>query len=307
MRELGYSGSPLWDSDRSFLSAPVEVHFNLTARCTLACRHCTTDAGQGEDLDRDRIEQALDVLAAAGVFHVAFGGGEIFMREDAIELASHARARGLVPNATSNGHCMTPALARACRVFGQVNISLDGVGEAYPAVRGSGDFGPADRALRWLAEAGVRAGINCVVSRLNFEGLEKVVAYADRLGLGEVLFLRVKPSGRARALYHGLKLTAEQGRAFFPLLRRLARRYRPRLVVDCSFIPHLCSHNPPRRAMQSLPPRILARRPPKLTGAALPPAARVRPWAHRQPAVMVDPMSSPTITRSKPSSSTSAR
>ena len=49
MRELGYPDSPLWqDTQRRFLSAPTEVHFNLTACCPLACRHCTTDAGQGE-------------------------------------------------------------------------------------------------------------------------------------------------------------------------------------------------------------------------------------------------------------------
>jgi len=253
MRELGYPDAPLWqDTQRRFLSAPTEVHFNLTARCPLACRHCTTDAGEGEELDTAAIKRALDVLARAGVFHVAFGGGELFVRADAIELARYARSRGLVPNATSNGHVLTRALAARCRVFGQVNISMDGVGEGYRAVRAAGEFAKADQALHWLVEAGVVTGINCVVSRTNFDGLEDVMAHADHLGLVEVLFLRLKPSGRAQAVYHDLKLTPEQGRALFPRLRTLARRYRPRVQVDCSFIPHLCAHRPSRRLMQAL-------------------------------------------------------
>jgi radical SAM protein with 4Fe4S-binding SPASM domain len=255
MRELGYPGSPLWRRrarGHEPLSAPTEVHFNVTSRCPLHCRHCTTDAGEGAELDTAEVKAALDVLARAGVFHVAFGGGEFFLRDDAIELARYARAVGLVPNATTNGHVFTRALARKCRVFGQINVSLDGVGLNYDVVRGAGSFALADRTLRWLREAGVDAGVNCVVARVNFDHLEEVVAYADRLGLCEVLCLRLKPSGRARAVYHDLKLTAAQGRALYPLLRRLARRYRPRIQVDCSFVPHLCSHRPSKRLMRTL-------------------------------------------------------
>jgi radical SAM protein with 4Fe4S-binding SPASM domain len=252
MRELGYGPSPLWQRSTRVLSAPVEVHFNVTSRCSLSCRHCTADAGDGAELGTTAVKQALDVLADAGVFHVAFGGGELFLRDDALELAAHARARGMVPNATTNGHSLTEPLARRCTVFGQVNVSLDGVGERYRALRGSGSFEQADRALRWLVRAGVSTGINCVASRPTFDHLEEVVAYAHRRGASEVLFLRVKPSGRARSIYHELKLTPAQGRGLLPLLRRLARRYRPRLQLDCSLVPHICSHRPSRRAMEML-------------------------------------------------------
>jgi radical SAM protein with 4Fe4S-binding SPASM domain len=254
MRELGYADSPLWRGPATHLSAPTEVHFNVTRRCTLECRHCTSSAvpGAAHQLGTEAIKRSIDTLAAMGVFHVAFGGGELFLRDDAIELAAHARARGLVPNATTNGHVLTEELARACRVFGQVNVSVDGVGSAYGLVRGAGDFERADRALRLLAGAGVSTGINCVVSRLNFDGLAGVVAYADRLRLREVLLLRLKPSGRAAGVYDDLRLTAAQGRAFYPLLRRLARRSRATLQIDCSFVPHVCVHRPSKRAMRAL-------------------------------------------------------
>jgi radical SAM protein with 4Fe4S-binding SPASM domain len=254
LRELGHAESPLWQQARTHLTAPTEVHFNLTRRCTLACRHCTSQSGPGAsaELSNEQARRALQVMSGMGVFHVAFGGGELFLRSDAIELASHARQLGMVPNATTNGHCMTAELARACTVFGQVNVSLDGVGPRYGILRGAGEFQAADRALRQLVQAGVRTGINCVLTRDNFDDLQEVVAYADGLGLHEVLLLRLKPSGRARQLYHQHALTAEQGRALMPSLKRLSKRFRTPLQTDCSFVPHLCAHRPSKRAMAML-------------------------------------------------------
>jgi len=252
MRELGYPDSPLWRTPARFLSAPLEVHFNATRHCTLRCRHCTADAGDGPDLSTAAAKEALAVLAGAGVFHVAFGGGEFFLRPDALELAACARALGMVPNATTSGHGFCAALARGCTVFGQVNVSLDGIGDGYQAVRGAGSFEHADRAVRWLVAAGVHTGINCVLARPTFDGVEQVAAYAESAGVEELLLLRLKPSGRARAVYHELRLTPGQARGLYPLLRRLARRHRLRLQVDCSWIPQLCAHRPSRRAMRLL-------------------------------------------------------
>lgn len=254
MRELGHDDSPLWLRPSDHLTAPTEVHFNLTRRCPLSCRHCTAHASPNavDELSTESATRSLRTLADMGVFHVAFGGGELFTRSDAIALAHTTRRLGMIPNATTNGHLMSAELARECRVFGQVNVSLDGVGDRYALVRGSGEFEKADRALRLLVEAGVSTGINCVVTRHNFPYLEEVVAHADALGLKEVLFLRLKPSGRAVDIYHDLALTRDQARRFFPVLETLARRYSTALQADCSFVPHMCFHRPSKQAMRIL-------------------------------------------------------
>lgn len=256
MRRLGYTGSPLWSASPGHLSAPTEVHFSITNICPLGCRHCAADACEKADargeMTTDRIKQALDVLASMKVFHVALGGGELFARPDAIEIAEYAASLGIVPNATINGYYMDPGLARRCRVFGQVNVSLDGVGERYALVRGVDNFALADRAIGMLREAGVSTGVNCVVTRVNFDYLEEVVSYADARGLSEVLFLRLKPSGRARSIYHDFRLTQDQAIAFYPFLMRMARKYRPLLQADCSFVPMLCYHRPSKKTMRLL-------------------------------------------------------
>jgi radical SAM protein with 4Fe4S-binding SPASM domain len=254
MRELGYQDSPLWHGSQKYLSAPTEVHFNITNQCPLNCRHCTSDSGNQlpDEMTTAEIKKAIDVLAGMKVFHIAFGGGELFSRPDAIELASYASAKGIVPNATSNGYYMTPELAEKCRVFGQINISIDGVGDHYGIIRGTDNFRQADLALKTLIAAGVNTGINCLATRKNFDLLEEVVAYADQLQLTEVLFLRLKPSGRAREIYHEYKLDQEQNRQFFPFLMKMAKKYHPLLQVDCSFIPNICYHHPSKKTMNVL-------------------------------------------------------
>ena len=254
MKHNGFSDSPLWHSGQRYLSAPTEVHFSITGKCPLHCQHCTADSGESleQEMTTAEIKEAIDILAEMKVFHIAFGGGELFARPDVIELAEYARAKDIVPNATTNGYYITPELARECKVFGQINVSLDGVNDDYAIVRKSGDFATADRALKALTAAGVTAGINCMVTKVNFDKLETVVNYAQELGLREVLFLRLKPSGRALQIYEDYKLTHEQNKRFFPFLMAMSAKYQPVIQVDCSFVPHICYHKPSKKAMQVL-------------------------------------------------------
>jgi len=252
MKELGYDHSTLWSNNEKHLSAPTEVHFNITNRCPLSCRHCTTSANSHaeKEMSLPEIKKVIDSLAEMKVFHIAFGGGELFSRADAIEIAQYARSKNIIPNATTNGYYMTRELAEKCTVFGQINVSMDGIGDRYGVIRGVDAFEQADRAIRLLAAAGVNTGINCVVTKDNFDFLEEVVAYASRLGLREVLFIRLKPSGRATEIFEQHKPTLEQNKKFFPFLISMAKKYKLNIQADCSFIPHICYHKPSAKIMQ---------------------------------------------------------
>jgi radical SAM protein with 4Fe4S-binding SPASM domain len=137
-------------------------------------------------------------------------------------------------------------------VFGQVNLSLDGVGAAATVFRSAADPDAVDRAFTHLLAAGVSTGINCVVGRGNFESLPELFAYAERKGLSEVELLRFKPSGRGRASYRAKRMTGRQGRHFLPLVRDLAEKHGITAKIDCSFLPMLCYHRPPRELLERL-------------------------------------------------------
>src|SRR5512135_3327463 len=105
MRELGLKESEKWNTDDESvgrLSAPTEVHFAITNKCSAGCAHCYMGAGDADkgELDTASLKRALNILAEMKVFHIAMGGGEALEREDLFEVADYARRKGLVPNLT---------------------------------------------------------------------------------------------------------------------------------------------------------------------------------------------------------------
>src|SRR5262249_57627550 len=101
-------------------------------------------------------------------------------------------------------------------VLGQMNVAIGGGGPAYAAVRGFDGFARADEAVVRLRRAKKEIGLNCVVTRANFDALGDVFAYARRRRLNEVELLRFKPSGRGARAYEELRCTDAQHRGPLP-------------------------------------------------------------------------------------------
>jgi len=250
MRSMGHEHSPLWEGpEASLLSAPLEVHFSVTNACSERCGHCYMDSGEKDsgEMPAEEFRRAVDLLAGMGVFHMALGGGEALERPDFFELASYVRERGMVPNLTTNGRQITKETAAQCRIFGQVNVSID---DAFALRKIEGPLAERVRRVDLLLEAGIKVGVNCVVSRGNFDHLAALFDFAAKRGLTDVEFLRLKPTGRARSDYFDRRLTPAQNREFYPAIRDLSRAYNVSAKIDCSFVPMFCWHRPDKTLME---------------------------------------------------------
>lgn len=237
------------------LTAPLEAHLQITNRCAAGCKGCYTGAsaeGAPNEWGLAEWKRAIDHLADAGVFHVALGGGESTTLPWLGELAQHARARGIIPNLTTSGLDGLRMLLPSIDLFGQINVSLDGIGATYAAVRGFDGFAVADTAIRALRAHKREVGINVVVTRKNFDELDEIFAYAAERRLSEVELLRFKPAGRGARAYGELRCTDDQHRRFLPTILAAARRHRVRVKVDCSYTPMLAHHRPDRALLAEL-------------------------------------------------------
>lgn len=244
-RQLGVSGGPLWEEDDpgldvDALTAPNEVHLAVTDRCPAGCKGCYADAQpKGHHPTTGELVTRLRALAAQGVFHVAFGGGEALLRDDLAELARAAREAGLTPTMTTSGLGLTPDRARELAGFEQVNVSYDGLGKTYAAVRGYDGATRAERAMRTLRRAGVPFGVNVVLTSTSFSRLSETAARALSLGAREIQLLRFKPAGRGRLDYLAQRLTEAQIEQFPRVLRELSQRLDIAVRVDCALVPFL--------------------------------------------------------------------
>ncbi|MBX3205797.1 MAG: radical SAM protein [Labilithrix sp.] len=244
-RALGLDAGALWDAPAGAgapPSRPLEVHVAVTSRCAAGCEGCYLDARpDGIEPPRAEIERRFDALAKAGVFTVAFGGGEPTLRDDLGALADAALARGLTPVVTTSGLGLGDRKIAQLTRFAQVNVSYDGPGEAYANVRGFDGAAQAEAAIARLAAAGVTVGVNVVLTRATFDHVEATLARAFELGAREAQLLRYKPAGRAKNLdYLARRLSPAQGRGLGALLRSLSRALPDlRVRIDCALVPFL--------------------------------------------------------------------
>ena len=237
------------------LTAPLEAHLQLTNKCSAGCVGCYTAAtpsGGHNELGLEDWKRAIDVLAEMGVFHLALGGGESAELPWLAEIAAYSRERGLIPNLTTSGLVHLDRILDCCELFGQINVSMDGIGDGYKRVRGFDGFDAADAALRAIRAKKREVGINVVVTRETFEDIDELFNYGRRQRLNEIELLRFKPSGRGAKTYDQLRCTPEQHSALLPTILAAARKHRVRVKLDCSYTPMIAAHSPDRKLLAQL-------------------------------------------------------
>ena len=195
---------------------PIVV-WNLTRTCNLRCVHCYTNSEARKYPDELTTEQAkavLDDLADFKVPAVLFSGGEPLARPDVMELAAHARGRGLHVVHSTNGTLIDRKVAQQLKdlKFAYVGISLD---SAIPAVhdefRGmAGAFQRTMRGFRHCVEVGQKVGLRLTLTRHTAQNLDKLFDLIEREGIDRACFYHLCPAGRGKDLS---ALTSAQARA----------------------------------------------------------------------------------------------
>jgi radical SAM protein with 4Fe4S-binding SPASM domain len=163
------------------------------------------------------------------------------MRAGLGELAREARDLGLMPVTTTNGRHVD---ARRLKAFAQINVSHDGVRGGYERVRGHDGSGHAERAIGLLVEAGIRTGVNAVVTRANLDCLLDTAERVLALGASEFQLLRYKPAGRGALAYRERALTEQQLPQLAALIQAMSRLSGLSVRVDCALVPLLASGIP---------------------------------------------------------------
>jgi radical SAM protein with 4Fe4S-binding SPASM domain len=190
------------------------VQWHLTNRCNLRCTHCYQESGPpGQELSLPEIftviGETADMLAAwreaYGIeftpsFHVT--GGEPLLHQHLLAILAEMKRRGFAVYLLSNGTLITPAWAVTLAGLGVdgVQVSLEGPAAVHESIRGPGSFAAALTGARNLVAAGVKVIFNTTLTRLNAATFLELVPLSRSLGVHELGFARLVPSGRGEAL-----------------------------------------------------------------------------------------------------------
>jgi mycofactocin radical SAM maturase len=214
------SPSSLVEQLKGGLDAPICLTWELTYACNLACVHCLSSSGRRDprELTTEEAIAVLDELQRLQVFYINVGGGEPMIRRDFFALVDHAVGNGIGVKFSTNGTFLDSVAARrlAAMDYLDVQISLDGIDAATnDAVRGSGSYATARRAMDHLRDAGFGPfKISVVVTRHNVDQLDEFKALADSYR-AQLRVTRLRPSGRGADSWHELHPTNEQQRQIY--------------------------------------------------------------------------------------------
>jgi mycofactocin radical SAM maturase len=213
----------LTDMFEAGLTSPICLTWELTYACNLACVHCLSSSGRRDPRELTTVEcrAVIDTLQRMQVFYVNIGGGEPTVRPDFWELVDYATAHQVGVKFSTNGIKLDASAARrlAASDYIDVQISLDGAtADINDAVRGTGSYGTAVRAMANLSAAGFRGfKISVVVTRHNVSQLDAFKKIADDHG-AQLRLTRLRPSGRGADVWPDLHPTAAQQRELYDWL-----------------------------------------------------------------------------------------
>jgi len=207
---------------------PIYAVWEVTLRCDLACRHCSSRAGRARD-DELSPAEALDVvaqLADLGVDEVTLIGGEAYLRDDWLDLVSAIRRRGMRCTMVTGGRGLSAHRAHQAREAGlqSVSVSVDGIEASHDALRGvRGSFESALRAIAHVRAAGIQATANTQIGHRNARDVPALFDALIAAGIAAWQVQLTVPMGRA-ADDPELLLEPYQLLEVMPMLARLKTR-----------------------------------------------------------------------------------
>ncbi|MEL7592138.1 MAG: radical SAM protein [Anaerolineaceae bacterium] len=167
--------------------------FELTDRCNLRCVHCYINQSAGcaqareSELNTDEVKAILDQLVNAGVLSITFTGGEVFLRQDFLEIYLYAKSIGLLVTIFTNGTLITPKIADVLAEYRPrlMEITLyGGTKETYEKVTGvPSSYDRCIKAIELILDRDILLYLKSIILKINASELSMMQHFAKERGL----------------------------------------------------------------------------------------------------------------------------
>lgn len=208
LNEMSSEGMVAWRAQPNYkmkLPAPNQIIWDITRRCNLRCTHCynsDVNPGHEQELSTEEIKLILREIRGAGVEHVAYSGGEPFMREDFTDIAQYSAGLGFSSiSVATNGSFIdreTASRLKQPNLFIQVSVDGD-CPEVHDGIRGvPGSHQSALKALQVLMDQGVNAKTCTTVTNANYDRVRHIIQLMKDMGVKGYRFQGMVPCGRGK-------------------------------------------------------------------------------------------------------------
>lgn len=195
---------------RDYARAPLNVYWEMTQACALACRHCRMEAMPSAHPLELTFEEGVEFLNQIPGFgdplpQLILTGGDPLARPDLFELIDEARRLGI-------GVSITPAATTAFtrdvlvrlkqHAVEGLGLSLDGsTQQRHDSIRGvPGTFDRTIQAMHWARELGMPLQVNTLVSVETAADLPAIYDLLQPLGVARWSLFFLISVGRGKVL-----------------------------------------------------------------------------------------------------------
>lgn len=192
-------GSRVLSSGASY---PEILSYLITDKCNSRCITCSVwhNKGTGDSLTADLLEKQLQKDLFSRVKHIGISGGE---PSTFVELKSHIRrmiaALPSLQTLSITTNCINSdywiqnieeinEYCKSKKIYFQLNISLDGVGELHDQIRGvAGNFSNTEKVLSFMIDRNIPCQIHSTIAKYNVYHVNALLDYACSKGV-EIIF-----------------------------------------------------------------------------------------------------------------------
>jgi MoaA/NifB/PqqE/SkfB family radical SAM enzyme len=145
------------------------------------------------ELSKEEWFKVIDSAANLRPAAILLTGGEPFLRPDIFEIIRYISDKGIATHLCTNGTLLDESAVDRLKGTGinTISVSLDSyLPRVHNYIRGKDVFEEVIAGIKRLRKRmpEVKIGINCLISRLNFRGIDRMVDLAGDLGADQVKF-----------------------------------------------------------------------------------------------------------------------
>lgn len=166
---------------------PYVGGFEITPYCNLQCVHCyLQDNNKKELLSTEQIKLIIDKLYDAGVLFLYFTGGEIFTRNDFLDIYIYAKKKGFIIELLTNGTLITEKVLDIFNIYPPASVSISMYGkdeESYYNVTGQkGMYEKVIKSFKMLYENNIHFEIKYIAMQENKNDFFEIKSIAEYYG-----------------------------------------------------------------------------------------------------------------------------
>jgi radical SAM protein with 4Fe4S-binding SPASM domain len=164
----------------------VGGQIDLTYLCNLKCQHCfIAQEKDKKELAFEEIISIINKIHKAGCLWLSFSGGEVFLREDFLDIYAYARKKGFLISILTNGTLITEHIVDYLADLSPfcIDITLNGITQkVYEEVtQVKGSFAQVMQAIDLLTERSLPLTLKTNGMKINRDEILEIKHFSEEL------------------------------------------------------------------------------------------------------------------------------